>query len=156
MTSNSSRLEVRIRADKSGPQPAAGQPWPTAGVEIVGDPPTEFDFPAGWVRKEIGRGWVKLENLTVVERPSQPNPGEVKGSAAVAPEHYLAEVSPHRFLHGDYLVLTTSSHGVLRYKVLAQPDKYVDSDNPKQKVSLKHYADGNTRVDHFYRAVLEG
>lgn len=157
----STRLELRIRADKTGPEPAPGVAWPMRGVEIVGDPPTEFEFPARWAKEQAARGWVTLEGLTRVERPSKPNPIDRRGSAGVAPAHRLAkgtldDPKPHEFLHADYLVLDTLSHGVLRYKVVAQPDKYVNSDNPAEKVTLKHYAAGNTRVDNFYRAVLEG
>lgn len=149
-------LQIRIRADKTGPEPANGVPWPMAGAEIVGDPPTEFDFATGWVRKEVARGWVSLENPTGVERPSLPEPAEVDGSAAVAAEHLLADLPPHRFVHADVIVLDTVSHGVLRYRVTGQPDKYVDSDDPTEPVTLEQYAAGNTRVDAFYRCTLEG
>lgn len=152
----SERLEVRIRADKTGPDPEEGQSWPIAGLEIVGDPPAEFDLPANWVRRMADRGLAKLENMKVVERPSAPDPDEVDGSAAVSDAHLLSDSAPHKFLHADAIVLDTTTHGEVRYRVLAQPDKYVDSDDPTDPVTIDQYVAGNTRVDNFYRCALEG
>lgn len=175
-------LEVRILADKTGPEPpkdAQGNllaPWPFKGAKILGDPPAEHDFPVAWVKREVARGWVTLEDARPVERPARPAPDyDEDGSAKIAPAHHLLIAEPfmptkHEFVHASYLVLDTVSHGVLRYRVTQQPDKYADNseydargratkendyDN-ETRVTQEIYENGETRVDAFYRCTLEG
>jgi hypothetical protein len=150
------RFTIRILADKTGPQPPLGQPWPCNGVEIDGEPPVDLILPTSFIHRHLGASWLKVTNPRQVERPSQPNPKVVKGSAAVAPDHWIAEVPPHTFRHFDTIEFHTRNHGIVKYRVVQQPDKYVDSDDPNEPVTLEQYDAGNTRVDHYYTCVREG
>lgn len=155
-------LEVRIRADKTGPQPPYGVAWPVAGVEIVGDLQKEVVLPHGWVQRMAERGLLKLVGKKEVERPARNNPDfDNAGSAKVSKAHEQSDDLPmqpkkHRFVQADKIVFDTLNHGKVTYKVTYQPDKYVDSDDPTEKVTKEHYESGNTRVDAFYRCTLEG
>lgn len=153
-------FDIRIRADKSGPAPEPGEAWPVAGVEILGDLPDEISIPTSFVQRHLNAGWLEVVGAGWVERPSRDNPDEGDdGSAAVAGPHRLTVVGqppPHAFMHVERLIFDTLNHGRVEYVVTHQPDKYVDSDDPTEQVTLKHYNAGNTRVDHFYTCVREG
>lgn len=162
-------LKVKIRADKTGEKPPEGRPWPIAGVELSDwhDPNRELsredlstlELSQSFVKAHMHRGWLRVEGARRVHRPSKANPVLAGGTVDVAPEHWTAAGSvgdplPHDFLHADFIVMDTASHGTLRFKVDQQPDKYVDSADPKEKVTLAKYKAGNTRVDAFYRLTL--
>lgn len=156
-------LCIAILADKTGPAPSPGQAWPVRGVEILnaqlrpGEPPAEVNIPVSFVQRHLGSGWLTVTNPRQVERPSQPSPiyDPETGSAQVAPAHLGAKTPPHSFRHFDTICLDTVSHGLLTYRVVAQPDKYVEDADFDEPVTINHYASGNTRVDTFYRCALE-
>lgn len=152
-------FDIRIRADKSGPAPEAGEPWPVAGVEILGDLPDEVSLPTSFVQRHLSAGWLEVVGAGWVERPSRAGAVEGEGgSAAIAPDHRNPNGGPipHAFMHVERLIFDTLNHGRVEYVVTHQPDKYVDSDDPTEQVTLDHYDAGNTRVDHFYTCVREG
>lgn len=145
-------FEVRIRADKTGPEPAQGEPWPCAGVELVGELRDEVKVPASFVRRFQSAPWLKTTGVSWVDRPSQPNPDE-KDGVLVPPKGQM----PLAFMHVSKLTFDTLNHGKVTYRVTRQPDKYVaDSDDPTQTVTREDYDSGNVRSDFFYTCVREG
>lgn len=151
-------LTFHIRADKTGPAPVEGMPWPTRGVELHGDLDGEVTIPTSFVRRHQLAEWLEIEDLGIVERPSRPDPGAQKGSTVVKPEHRLPVdglPQPHVFRHVKKFVIHTLNRGDVTLRVVGQPDKYVDSDDPTEKVTPEIYAEGRTRVDHFYTCVQE-
>lgn len=153
---------VRIRADKSGPEPAEGQPWPLLGVELPDPLPKGMLLPVSFVQRHSAAPWLDVVGADWVERPSRPGPAKKDGSAAVAPEHRNPQDGPppHTFMHADRFVFHTLNHGDVTYVVTQQPDKYLDKgkgkEKPDAKVTVEDYEAGHTRVDHFYTCVLEG
>ena len=151
-------FQVRIRADKTGPMPAPGQPWPALGLEILGDPPKRVSLPVSFVRRNITAGWVRSEGSKVVERPSRPEPGTKNGSTVVTDAHRLPAQdmpNPHVFEHLDRIIIDTLNHGEVVYAVERQPDKYATNTNGKvvddnAKVTPELYAEGRTSVENFY------
>lgn len=129
--------------------PANGQRegWPTTGFKICDvngrdcDPPKETAISTRRVAEGRSEGWISVEGEKVVHRPG----GPVGNEWAVT----------HTFQQYDAIIFNTVD-GQVRYKVVHQPDKYVDSDDPTEKVTKDHYAEGNTRVDSLYRLELEG
>lgn len=150
-------FDIRIRADKSGPEPEAGQPWPCAGVEITSDLHTEVNLPTSFIARHLNAPWLEVVGVGWVSRPSRPEPLEVDGVLTVAPSNHHLDGGPlpHSFMHAEAFVFDTLNHGKVTYRVVHQPDKYVDSDDPTERVTREHYDAGNTRVDHFYTCVLE-
>ncbi len=155
-------FDVHIRADKTGPTPEPGQPWPCAGVEIVADElPEQITLPASFVKRYMSAPWFEAVGFGWLERPSRPDPEETDGTLVVAAEHRSPDgPPPHTFMHAERFIFDTLNHGRVEYRVIAQPDKYLDrgkgKDKPTARVTRKDYAAGNTRVDHFYTCVLEG
>lgn len=153
-------LTFRIRADKSGPAPAGGEPWPVRGVEIEGDLTGEVLLPTSFVERHRDAAWLVAYDIGIVERPSLPDPDvDDSGSLVVAEAHRMpspGQPAPHVFRHVDKFVIDTLNLGEVILRVVNQPDKYVDSDDPTEKVTLEAYAEGRTRVDHFYVCTLEG
>jgi hypothetical protein len=137
-------LRVRILADKTGDlgsDPATGEPaWPIRGLQIEGKPPKACRLPTSFVDKGVTRGYVRLEGERVEHRPGGP-PAD------------LWRVT-HTFRHADAIVLDTVD-GEVRYRVVHQPDKYVDGGGDEDEVTPDIYADGATRVDWFYDVELE-
>jgi hypothetical protein len=156
-------LEIRKRADRSSgrrikmadPDGTTGhthklvnpdtpgqdhEPWPLAGVDVIGDPPDECGLSTHFVARGIAEGWIEGEGEEVVHRPG----GPASNKWAVT----------HTFLHYDALLFDFAS-GVVRYKVVRQPDKYVADGTDKQKVTDEIYADGETQVDTFYWVKLQ-
>ncbi len=150
-------FQLRIRADKTGPEPAPGQPWPMLGVEIVGGPPAKVNLPTSFLRRHRNASWLRVEGSKVVERPSRPDPGVEGGSTVVTDEHRLPADDlqpPHVFEHLDRIIFDTLD-GEVVYKVDRQPDKYATNaegvvTNDNAKVTPELYAEGRTQVDHFY------
>ncbi len=103
-------LELRKRADKSGPAPdlEAGESWPLARVELVGEAPAQHNFADSFVARAIADGYLEFENARVA-----------------TPEGYAR----NPVLTGDAIVLHLST-GDLRYEVLEHPGRYVDPDEP--------------------------
>lgn len=151
-------LSVRKLADKSegtrvegfdpftgerrliNPETGAAEPWPLLGVAIEGDCPERTAVPTSWVQKAVAEGWVTLEGDKPVHRPG----GPVENVWATT----------HTFVHADALVIHTVD-GDVRFKITKNPDKFVDSNDPEEKVTDEHYESGQTRVDWFYELELE-
>jgi hypothetical protein len=53
-------LEIRKRADKTGPAPPDGTPWPLAGVELASTPPKEHALSDVFVAQGLAEGWISL------------------------------------------------------------------------------------------------
>lgn len=143
------------------PETNAVEPWPLAGIEIVGDAPSYTHVGTSWVAKGKAEGWITLEGEEIVHRPSGPS-DNVWGAPA------------HTFVQAEALIIHTVD-GDVRYKVVHQPDKYADnavyvndgkktenglqytanSYSDETKVTDEHYANGQTRVDWFYGLELE-
>lgn len=111
------------------------EPWPLAGVEVVGDPPDECGMSTHLVASGIAEGWITGEDEEVVHRPGGP------------PNNKWAVT--HTFVQYKTLTFHFGS-GDVTYKVTHQPDKYVAEGTDKTKVTEDIYAAGDTRVDAFY------
>lgn len=134
-------LQLRKHADRSGDEPEPGQSWPLAGISIVGDePPRETTISTKLVRQARREGWLETIGENVVHRPGGPADDEWADT--------------HTFIHLDAIVFHTLD-GDVRYRVTKQPDKFVEGDDPAAPVTPEIYAEGNTRVDHFYELELE-
>lgn len=136
-------LTLRRLADKSDPASLdatlPGAPpgrWPTAGLQIEGDPPQLTTISMRYANELIAEGLITGEGRSVVYRPGGPasNP----------------DALTHTFIWWDYLTI-----GSYRYRVIRQPDKYAarDADDDVTPVDSERYAAGETKVDWFY--VLE-
>jgi hypothetical protein len=117
------------------PDTGAVEPWPLAGVEIVGEVPEQTSVPTGWVAKAKAEGWVTVEGETVVHRPGG-SPDNLWGTT-------------HTFLHADSITIHTVD-GDVKYNVVHQPDKYVEDGSDDDEVTDEIYQAGETRVDWFY------
>lgn len=113
----------------------AHEPWPLAGVEIVGDPPDECEVSTGFIARGKAEGWIELEGENVMHRPGGP------------PSNLWAVT--HTFVQAKAIVFHLAG-GDVTYKVMHQPDKYVADGTDTAKVTEDHYAAGETRVDLFY------
>lgn len=124
-----------------------------------GEPPESVQLPTSWVQKYKDSSFITVEGEKSVLRPSRANPETQRGTPIVtAVDHQPVDGQPmpHYFLHLRRIVFHTSAHGDVAYKVTHQPDKYVDSDSPADKVTAELYAEGRTRVDNFYLIEREG
>lgn len=132
-------LNVRIRADKTGPTPRRGSPWPVAGIDIVneGGAAAVTRIAQGWVVKAEREGWVTLVNRREVERPGGP------------PDDPWRADKIHKFLQTDKIILHTAD-GDVTWVVTHQPDKYADPGDDSTPVTDEVYQSGATRVDYFY------
>ena len=116
------------------------EPWPLAGISIVGETPTECQVPTSWVENGAAEGWLTLEGERIVRRPGGP-----------ADDRWRVV---HKFAHLDRVVLHTVD-GDLSYRVTHQPDKYAAEGGDETPVTGELYAAGATRVDWFYVLELE-
>lgn len=164
-------LIVRKLADKSAEALAAHPPdspdkYPLLGVVTCDargravDPPQAVRVNCGWVDKAVQEGWLELVNERHVARPGGP------------PGNKWRRDKIHNFIHCDEMVIKTPGGDEdVRYKVVHQPDKYVDetdfsdlgpyevgTEPPAHptaaedavEVTDERYAAGHTRVDWFY------
>lgn len=122
-------LTIRKRADKTGDTPGFGEPWPLAGIEVVGEPPAACKLPTGWVNRGIEEGWITLEGQSTSHAPAGPASNPWRDS--------------HTFIHAETVVIGCTG-GDVRYAVTHQPDKYADDTEPS-----------GYRVDWFYAVQLE-
>lgn len=127
-------------SDLADPASWRHEPWPLAGVVIEGETPARWRPSTALVDRGVAEGWIARENEQVVHRPGGP-PGRLWAVT-------------HTFVHCDALVLKTLD-GDVRYRVLRQPDKYVDEAPDSEQVTPEIYAAGTTRVDWFYDVELE-
>jgi hypothetical protein len=106
------------------------EPWPFAGLAIEGNLPKVTSVSTTFVNRGRAEGWLELVGEKVVHREGGPpeDPWRVT----------------HTFVHASALVLKTVD-GAVRYRVVHQPDKHDDADEPSGK-----------RVDWFYGLELEG
>lgn len=144
-------LQLRKLADRSGPEPARNkatgvdddgnpilenprlahgallEPWPLAGVELIGDPPTEHNFADTYVARALSDGYLTIENARPHASPVPPG------------------VQPYDrdpVLTGDEIVIKLVD-GDLRYRILECPGKYPDESEFS-----------GWRVSHEYRCKL--
>lgn len=115
------------------------EPWPLAGVELDEALPTA-EISTTYVAQAVAEGWAELEGESVVHRPG----GPLNNRWAVT----------HTFVQADAIVFHLAG-GDVRYKVMHQPDKYVDSGTDSTKMTDDKYADGDSRVDLFYGLKLD-
>jgi hypothetical protein len=122
------------------------EPWPGAGIEIVADElPKTTKLAQRYAQSAAAEGWMTLVNSCPVVRPAGPNQGTFESTV---------NGTPHVFYHVDEIHIDTVNHGLVKYRVVRQPDKYLaDSDDDAAPVTPEDYAAGNTRVDWHY--VLE-
>lgn len=116
------------------------EPWPLAGIQFEGPPPAYTTVSQSFVTNALSEGWLSLENSRQVTRPGGP------------PEFRENPSQAHNFLHADALVFNTVD-GAVRYKVLRQPDKYVEGDD-EASVTDEVYNAGRTVVDWHYELEL--
>jgi hypothetical protein len=152
-------VRFKLLADKSGERitkfdPVTGEkrlvnpatpgdehePWPAAGLQFMDGAPEEMILPTKYVDKLVSAGWAKRHNERPVVRPAGPNQGTFNSS-------YNGQ--PHVFIHCDKISIYCVDADY-QYEVTRQPDKYVDNDNPADKVTPELYEAGKTKVDHFY------
>lgn len=107
-------MQLIKHADKSGPPPAQGQPWPLAHVEIV-DVPDVHAFSDGFVQSAIDEGWMRFDgeplSYEVLPDPNGQATRFVDGPMTVK-------------LPGDRLVMSVKRDGEdveLVYKITAGP-----------------------------------
>ncbi len=122
------------------------EPWPLLGLEVVGEAPATCNPPTSWVERGVREGWLVLEGARPVVRPGGPPDDPMRRD----PERAI----PHLFMHADVVVLKTVD-GDVRYRVVRQPDKYVDDSPDDELMTDEHYAAGNSRIDWFYGLELE-
>lgn len=115
------------------------EPWPLAGIEVVGDPPKETVVPRSFVSRGRVEGWLDLEGEEVVHRPGGPADDPWRRT--------------HTFIHAKAIVLKTVD-GDVRYRVTKNPDKFVAGDH-RAKVTDEIYAAGETEVVWTYHLKLE-
>lgn len=145
-------FRFRHRADKSGGMASLyadlpGAPsgtWPSAGMEIIGDPPARVRIPTSTVSKGLNEGWITGQLEQVVHRPGGP------------PTNLWAVT--HTFQHYNTLTVCGT-----KYYVVHNPDKYADysqatdpeavaafEGDDKTVVNSDIYDAGATRIDWFY------
>lgn len=141
-------LILRKLADKSDEALAAHpadhpDKYPSLGLDIVdgrgrtADPPKLTRVSTGVIDALRAAGDIEVVGENVVHRPGGPTDD-------------LWRVT-HTFKHYDEIVFKThDGRPDVRYGVVHQPDKYVDSDSDSDEVTDEHYANGQTRVDWFY------
>lgn len=113
-------LSIRILADRTGPEPAPGQPWPVAGMQFGdrdnrSDPPKRALLPTTSLTEWRSRGIVSVEGSRIVVRSGGPpeDPWRVDPVRGI----------PHMFEHLDRVIFHTTSGDVV-YDVAENPDKW--------------------------------
>jgi hypothetical protein len=87
------------------------EPWPLAGIELIGGAPKRVTVPTKVIWKGVSEGWIEVEEETLVHRSGGP------------PED--AWRLTHTFRHIDAFTIDTVD-GPVRYEVTQQPDKWPD------------------------------
>ena len=77
-------MKLHKVADKTGPEPAPGQPWPLAHVKVLDAPPTQ-DFSEGFVKNALAEGWLSI-GRGVITIEAEPVP--VQYRIVRGPGHY--------------------------------------------------------------------
>ena len=110
-------LELRKRADKTGPEPPAGEPWPLAGVELVGEAPKSHNFADTFVARAMQDGYLEFEEMSIAATEGYGRNPVVTGTAIV--------------LH--------LAGGDLIYEVGEHPGRYDDAGEPSGKRVTHEY-----------------
>lgn len=129
-------IRTMVNPDTEGDE---HEPWPLAGVTLDEALPTA-EVSTGFVAKAIAEGWAELEGEDVVHRPG----GPLNNRWAVTHTMVQADAIVFHLMDGD-----------VRYRVVHQPDKYVESGTDSTKMTDQKYADGDSRVDFFYGLKLD-
>lgn len=88
------------------------EPWPLLGVDVEGEAPRLTSISTSLVSQGKNEGWISSTNDRVVHKSGGP------------PSDPWAKT--HTFLHSDVMTFHFQS-GDVSYRVIHQPDKYVDS-----------------------------
>ncbi len=127
-------LELHKMADKSGPPPEDGQPWPLSHVELVSGPPSAHIFSDDFVVAAVKEGWMEYtgESVSYEVQPDPQNKNTMfLGSQTVT-------------LPGDRLVLHLERDGKkvdVTYKIVTGPvprDYRVEDADDPTGFSAKH------------------
>lgn len=86
------------------------EPWPLAGVELVGDAPKQHNFADSFVARALRDGYLEFKN-------PRAEVTEVDG----------VQYSRNPVVTGDEIVLNLAT-GKLRYRVVEPPGRYRDKD----------------------------
>lgn len=124
------------------------EPWPTLGITIINPdgPPELTTISTDYVTQLVAEGLVDRKGERAVTRPAGPH---------AAPW----SVTPHTFIHADYVVFKDHERGDVIYKVIRQPDKFFEEGSD---TVVANYDDlvpedlPNTVVEHFYNLQLVG
>jgi len=83
---NKKNLELEKIADKSGPPPSAGQPWPLVHVLLTTDPkelPEYWEFSDNFVDRGVDEGWIEFQGepfaYEIHPDPTHPDTRRLKG-----------------------------------------------------------------------------
>jgi len=118
------------------------EPWPFAGLEIVGEAPKRCRVATSWVAAGKAEGWLVVEGERLVGKPGGP------------PDDPWRKDKIHNFFHADAIVLKTVD-GDVRYRVTRQPDKYDGGPESGIGSPTDAVGDPETSVDWFYDLELE-
>lgn len=104
-----------MNPDTPGDDP---EPWPLRGVRFEDEPPGESCVPMRYIQRAVTEGWVKLVGEKIIHEPggSASNPWQVT----------------HTFVQAKKIIFKTVD-GDITYRVLANPGKYDDSNEPSGK-----------------------
>lgn len=108
------------------------KPGPLGSAPEQSDPPKRTIVPSKWVDRGRLEGWITVEGEQVVTRSAGPESAPWSKT--------------HTFVHLDYVILKAEG-GDLRYKVMANPDKY-----PEKKAGEAGFGG---EVKHVYDLKLE-
>lgn len=140
-------LSIRIHADRSGPEPPPGEPWPMAGVSF-GDrdtksaPPRRALVATSQLATWRDRGVLSTEGSRIVLRSGGPtdNPWKVDPVRGI----------PHMFEHLDRVIFHTLDGDVV-YDVVENPDKW-----PAEKLDDTQETGFGGEVRWYYDLKLAG
>ena len=122
------------------------EPWPTLGITIINPdgPPRFTTLSTDYANVLVAAGLASRTGERVVNRPA-------------GPHHAPWSVQPHTFIHCDNVVFHDHERGDVTYKVIRQPDKFVDE---ALHVPVENYDALSpeelplTVVEHFYNLEL--
>lgn len=122
------------------------EPWPTLGITITNPdgPPRLTTISTDYANQLVAAGLIERKGEKAVTRPAGP---------------YAApwSVPPHVFIHCDFIVFNDFERGKVHYKVVRQPDKFVEEGLDIPVDSYDNLAPEDMRltsVEHFYNLEL--
>jgi hypothetical protein len=97
-------LQLRKLADKAGDPPKKGEPWPLAGIELIGEAPQAHHFGAEFLGRAALEGWLSLTEGKIVLHLTD---GDLAYRIVRPPGRYTADgvpPTPEQFAAGDFSV----------------------------------------------------